>query len=51
MLNMHINIKYTEDILSEQQTNLEPEEEKDEHEEAITQKPTCNDAFEHLNAL
>jgi hypothetical protein len=28
----------------------EDEEDKEE-EEAITQKPTCNEAFEHLNAL
>jgi hypothetical protein len=54
MLNMHINVKRIEGMLSEQQTNQEPdeeEEEEDEHEEAITQKPTCNEAIEHLNAL
>jgi hypothetical protein len=38
----------TEDILPEQQTNQEPDEaESNEHEEAITQKPTCNEATEH----
>jgi hypothetical protein len=38
MLNMHTNVKSTEDILSEQQTNEEPDKEKDEdeHEEAVT---------------
>jgi hypothetical protein len=41
-----------EDILHEQQTNQEPDEaESDEHEEAITQKPTCNEATEHYNPL
>jgi hypothetical protein len=41
-----------EDILSEQQTDQEPDnEDKAEHEEAISQKPTCNNAIEHLNAL
>jgi protein tyrosine/serine phosphatase len=50
-LNKH-NIKSIEDILSEQRTNQEPDEwEDDEHEEAITQKPACNKATEHLNAL
>jgi hypothetical protein len=36
--------------LSEQQTNQEPDEEE-EHEEAISQKPTCSEAIEHLIAL
>jgi hypothetical protein len=35
MLNMHINVKSMEDILSEQQTTEEPDED-DEHNEAIT---------------
>jgi hypothetical protein len=50
-LNTHINVKSIEDILYEQQTNQEPDEEEDKHEEAITQKTTCNEAIEHLNAL
>jgi hypothetical protein len=29
MLNMHINVKSTEDLLSEQQTNQKPDEEED----------------------
>jgi hypothetical protein len=42
-----------EDKISEQQTNQETDEEEEmvEHEEAITQKATCNEAIEHLNAL
>jgi hypothetical protein len=31
--------------------NQQPDEEEDEHEEAITQKLTCNKDIEHLNAL
>jgi hypothetical protein len=50
MLNIHINVTTTEDILSKQQTNQEPDK-VDKHEEAITQKPTCNKAIEHMNAL
>jgi hypothetical protein len=42
MLNIHIEVKSTEDILSEQQTNQEPDEEEDKHEEAVTQTPTYN---------
>jgi DNA-binding transcriptional MerR regulator len=44
MLNTHINLKSIKDILSEQQTNQEPDE-------AITQKLPCNEAIEHSNAL
>jgi hypothetical protein len=51
MLNIHIEVKSIEDILSEQQTNQEPDEEEDKHEEAVTQMPTYNKAIEHLNAL
>jgi hypothetical protein len=51
MLNMQINVQCIEDILSEQQTNQEPDEEEDKHEEAITQKPICIKATEYLNAL
>jgi hypothetical protein len=40
MLNAHINVKSIEDVLSEQQTNLEPDEgeEEDEHEEVNMQQ-------------
>lgn len=38
------------DILFEKQTNQEPDD-QDGYEEAITQKPKCNEATEHLNAL
>jgi hypothetical protein len=51
-LNTCTNVKIIEHILSLQQTGQElDEEEKEEHEEATTQKPTCNEAIEHLNAL
>jgi hypothetical protein len=47
-----ISVKIIEDILPEEQTNQEPDEEEEEIEhEAITQKPTCNKATEHLNVL
>jgi hypothetical protein len=36
--------------VDDQQTNQELDKE-DEHEEAISQMPTCNKATEHLNAL
>jgi hypothetical protein len=51
MLNMHINVRSIEGILPEQQTNQELDEEEDEEHEATTQKPTCNEATEHMNAL
>jgi hypothetical protein len=36
VLNTHIIVKSIEDILSEQQTNQEPDEEEDKHEGVIT---------------
>jgi hypothetical protein len=51
-LNTHINVKKVlEDLLSEHETNQEPDKEEVKYEEAIAQKPTCNQAIEYLNAL
>jgi hypothetical protein len=51
-LNTHINVKSIKGILSEQQTNQEPDErQEDKHEEAIAQKPTSNENTEQLKAL
>jgi hypothetical protein len=52
-LYMHINVKrlkiyYLSNRLIKNQMRKRGE---DKYEEAITQKPTCNEAIEHLNAL
>jgi hypothetical protein len=51
VLNTHINVKSIEDILSEQQTNQEPDEEEDKHEAVITHAARPLNVLMHCDVL